>query len=800
MGKDMVLGLALGAVAGWACVWGQAEGARVRSYDLVDLGPGGACGVNDKGQVVGEMSLPDGGLHAFLCDRGKITDLGTLAGGYSRAKAINNAGTVVGTSGSADIGWAPFLWEATNGMRTPGTGNTAEAVNNLGQVAGGAGAYIWDVQGGFITFLGTLGGYGSYAWGINDAGQVVGWAYPPMGAYRPFLWDKAGGMTDLGTFGGTTGCALDVNNKGQVVGWAMTPHDVLKHAFLWSAEGGMIDLGTLGGQYSEATAINDGGRVVGWAHRATGVYFGGFIWDRVNGMVDLMGLIAGECNWDELTPRAISERGWIVGDGYINGWRHAFVMIRRPIYVDDDAAGANDGSSWADAFVDLQDALAVAEYGDEIRVGQGDYRPAGAGGDRAATFQLVDGVALRGGFAGVGAADPDARNVMTFTTVLSGDLNGDDGLDEATFGDNSHHVVTCERTGRSTVLHGFVVRDGVGEDNGGFGGGVRNERGSPTIVNCVFRTGRSVIGYSADAIYNRNESDPFIANCVFEGQGYGRGVVSEVCSPTIVNCVFVDCRWTAIEQYGGLPVIANCIFVGCRYVGFFDYSNADIRNCLFYGNEDILMLDGGAQPILTDCLDDVDPMFVDRWGGDYHLRVGSPCIDAGDSAAAAGIETDLDGGARISGARVDMGVFEAAAMIEGELSVMPRIINRASSRGRILARVRLPENVAIDEIDRNQALVLLPGGAAAERQYVFAVGRAGQKRVNIFAFFEVAALLAAVEQNGAVQVTVTGALIDGRRFLATDTVTIIGRGTPDQSKGPRTQAETGRSRTPSRSR
>ena len=687
-------------------------------------------------------------------------------------------------------------------MRTPGTGNTAEAINNFGQAAGGAGAYIWDVQEGFITFLGTLGGYGSYAWGINDAGQVVGWAYPAMGAFRPFLWDKANGMTDLGTFGGTTGCALDVNNKGQVVGWAMTPQDKLKHAFLWSAADGMIDLGTLGGQYSEAAATNDGGRVVGWAHRATGNYHGGFLWDRVNGMVDVMDLIVGECAWDELTPRAINERGWIAGDGYINGRRHAFVMLRRPIYVDDDAAGANDGSSWENAFVNLQDALAVAEYSDEIRVAQGLYRPAGSGGDRAATFQLVDGAVLRGGYAGVGVANPDVRNVMSFVTVVNGDLNGDDAAEDGTLGDNCHHVVTGSGTGRSTVLDGFVISDGVGEDNGGFGGGVRNEGGSPTIVNCVFRKNGERPGLlrGRDLQYHKTESHPLVANCVFEGDGYGRGFVNELCSPTIVNCVFVDCHWTAIEQYGGLPVIANCIFVGCGYVGFFDYSNADIRNCLFYGNENILMLDGGAQPVLTDCLDDFDPMFVDRWSGDYHLRPGSPCIDAGDAEAAAGIETDRDGNARVIGERVDIGVFEAPALIEGELRVTPRVINRQNSRGRILARVHLPENVAIDEIDRNQALVLLPGDIAAERQYVFTTGWGPRKRVNIFAFFDIAALLEAVEQNGRVEVTVRGTLVDTRDFQATDTIAIFGRPAPARTRTGQVLTVQGRATTPLKSK
>ncbi len=45
------------------------------------------------------------------------------------------------------------------------------------------------------------------------------------------------------------------------------------------------------------------------------------------------------------------------------------------VYADDDATGTNNGSSWANAFAHLQNALAVAQSGDEIRVAQGRYRP-----------------------------------------------------------------------------------------------------------------------------------------------------------------------------------------------------------------------------------------------------------------------------------------------------------------------------------------------------------------------------------------------------------------------------------------
>ena len=73
----------------------------------------------------------------------------------------------------------------------------------------------------------------------------------------------------------------------------------------------------------------------------------------------------------------------------------------KTIYVDDSATGANDGSNWTNAYNYLQDALAVASSGDKIWVAQGKYKPdQGAGktpGDQTATFQLKNGVILKGG-------------------------------------------------------------------------------------------------------------------------------------------------------------------------------------------------------------------------------------------------------------------------------------------------------------------------------------------------------------------------------------------------------------------
>ena len=121
--------------------------------------------------------------------------------------------------------------------------------------------------------LGTLGGTGSYAIGINDSGQVVGYAHTTGNTARHAFISApnptgTGQLTDLGTLGGQYSWAYGINDSGQVVGRANTTGDAARHAFLYDA-GIMMDLNDLlmvgldGGAFlREATAINDSGQIV----------------------------------------------------------------------------------------------------------------------------------------------------------------------------------------------------------------------------------------------------------------------------------------------------------------------------------------------------------------------------------------------------------------------------------------------------------------------------------------------------------------------------------------------------------
>lgn len=128
-----------------------------------------------------------------------------------------------------------------------------------------------------VVNVGTLSSKNSYANGLNDLGQVVGYYYTDTWAKRAFLF-SGGVMTDIGTLGGTESYASAINDNSEVVGQARTAEGQW-HAFIWDATNGMRDLGTLGGTSSEAYAINNAGQVTGFSATVTGnqafLYSGG---------------------------------------------------------------------------------------------------------------------------------------------------------------------------------------------------------------------------------------------------------------------------------------------------------------------------------------------------------------------------------------------------------------------------------------------------------------------------------------------------------------------------------------------
>ncbi len=183
-----------------------------------------------------------------------------------------------------------------------------------------------------LTWLGTLGGWGSEAWSVSaDGAVVVGWAFNASGYDQAFRGTPAGGMQDLGTLGGSVSEARSVSSDGAViVGWAWNASGQTR-AFRWTPATGMQDLGTLGGSQSGAYGVSaDGTVVVGWAFSASG-QTRAFRWTPAGGMEDLNQTYASLLRDGSYLTRAhaISPDGrYIVGWGYnaATGFSEAYLL------------------------------------------------------------------------------------------------------------------------------------------------------------------------------------------------------------------------------------------------------------------------------------------------------------------------------------------------------------------------------------------------------------------------------------------------------------------------------------------
>ncbi len=313
--------------------------------------------------------------------------------------------------------------------------------------------------------------------------------------------------------------------------------------------------------------------------------------------------------------------------------------LGRVIYVDDDATGRADGSSWVDAYPYLQDALAAAGEGDEVRVAQGTYRPnqgvsvqpspvpdprrsvtaqATDPAGQDLVFTLIDGVAILGGFAGLGAADPNARDAKGYETILSGDLAGNDEdnwgpehpITQGLRADNSHYVVKSQATDSTAVLDGCVIeratsagmcsevgslrivdctfRDNHRRNASGAGGGLYCHGGKLTLLGCTFQgnstdsNGGGIYGYGRLSLtlsqcrfagnwasgtggaISCPEGGLVLSDCVFESNAAQRGgaIYHGGSSLTLADCTFED---NAVGDAGGAVFVAGGSMTGCVF-------------------------------------------------------------------------------------------------------------------------------------------------------------------------------------------------------------------------------------------
>ncbi len=383
---------------------------------------------------------------------------------------------------------------------------------------------------------------------------------------------------------------------------------------------------------------------------------------------------------------------------YASGVGGSATVPRIVNYVDASATGANNGTSWTNAFTSLATALAATRTGTNIWVSRGTYSPG--------SFQLQANVALYGGFTN-GMSSLVERNPDAYPTVLSG----------------GGPVVLGAPGAR---LDGFTVTGGNGVNGGGF----YMSGGTITVANCTFSNNQATVGGGLHlvGVHATIEGCRIIGNRAtgWVGGGIHAEYVYEVPAGVIRNTVFMGNRCEGNpdgkSDGGGLSLhscpyrVENCTFYGNvtsrRGGGIKIYQgngleNYVIKNCILWNNrltepptgdfggwELAIQQDAASVPVtvlmsFTDWSPDqgdrlytyyrdgvpkhvfsnmieADPAFADPAAGDLHLKskagrwfrgtwvadqTNSPCIDAGDPLS------DWSREPKPNGARINMGAY-----------------------------------------------------------------------------------------------------------------------------------------------
>jgi uncharacterized repeat protein (TIGR01451 family) len=361
------------------------------------------------------------------------------------------------------------------------------------------------------------------------------------------------------------------------------------------------------------------------------------------------------------------------------------------IYVDQNAQGNNNGNSWQDAMVDLQDALAryATGCGSEIWVAQGVYDP---GRDAGTTFTLPDGVSVYGGFKS-GGCDFNDRKPKQYETILSG------------LADNDTPNDTIVTMGDETLLDGFTVTDAA--DYGIYGSdvdfsiesctvtgnedfGVYTQNGNVTLKWCeVKKNGLYGIFHDGQDFTLTVENSQIRKNSEY-------GIFCQNSTPTVKNSIVSENDLKEAGREGifinnpkNPPVLHNNTFAHNRSEGVFFTDNGtisdpngrdwpDVQNCILWHNNN-----GGGQfsgfskaHVYYSCiydpndpngvsltLDDNDnfsanPKIAYFDPNNVHLAYDSPCKDAGNPSLSYTNQVDMDSEDRVVGDYVDIGADE----------------------------------------------------------------------------------------------------------------------------------------------
>jgi hypothetical protein len=389
------------------------------------------------------------------------------------------------------------------------------------------------------------------------------------------------------------------------------------------------------------------------------------------------------------------------------------------IYVDIDATGSNDGSSWSNAYTALQDAINNATAGDEIWISEGTYYPTeDATGSTTPSSENqkqfrwdAKDLKIYGGFDGTETSLSE-RDWENNAVVLSGDVGviGDQS-------DNCNTVLYLNGLGQTSILNGVTITKAQSSllQQGGIEGHslagftfenvelsynqCTNKGGSYIggsevyLINCEFHHNTATEGgtfylsgvnlHIEACIFHHNSSTQHSGNITFNG-GNGGPIIGHT---TILNSLFHNNTAGTIAG-GGLffynvpqgAQIVNCTFanneapngcaIGSNGVGM------EIRNSVFYGLHSATEIyESNGNPSIIDVQNSLVedgystgtnilttyPAFTDSANYDFTVLSSSPAIDAGDTTSLSTVIplTDLSGSVRYNGS-IDLGCYESA--------------------------------------------------------------------------------------------------------------------------------------------
>ena len=285
------------------------------------------------------------------------------------------------------------------------------------------------------------------------------------------------------------------------------------------------------------------------------------------------------------------------------------------IYVNKNAVGSGDGSSWANAYSNLSEALLVGigSTTTELWIASGTYIPHAS--DRTANFTIANpDISIYGGFTGIETA-LNQRDFRTNRTILSGDLLGNDDMVynyfNVTRDDNTFNLVKINAN--NVVLDGLTISDGhartitTGSVNSGAGLTKLNSVSNLEIRNCIFENNVSFeTGSGILAPFNEDGS-LIIENCEFKNNVakggsslYSFTEANKTANIKVNNSLFTNNKAMNLNVGNSLGYSGSVAWI--RAYGASSSIDATFVNNTFVDN-----LDSGTSTVVTNratlCLD-----------------------------------------------------------------------------------------------------------------------------------------------------------------------------------------------------